>query len=295
MFLWGGVTVCTAAVNSYEGLYAQRFFLGFAEASVSPAFSLITVMWYKRSEVPLRYAIWYSAAGLGVLVGSLILYAIGQVVGPLAPWRYQFIVIGSITSLWAVVLFFILPDNPIHAYFLTQRQRVVAVERLRADQVGIENKTVKREQIIETLTDIKTYWYMIMVFAINLTNGAATGFGSIIVQSFGASFLRIPQSRTGLTVSLVYYTKVNAAPRRRRFHSIRLAARERLHLRPHQELTQLARDAELPPCHRWLSHDLEVGLDQQSYAAVGFLPPLRLRHHSRHGTHAHGLQHGRIH
>ena len=44
MFLWGGVTVCTAAVNSYEGLYAQRFFLGFAEASVSPAFSLITVM-----------------------------------------------------------------------------------------------------------------------------------------------------------------------------------------------------------------------------------------------------------
>ncbi len=230
-----------------------------------------------------------------MLVGSLILYAIGQVVGPLAPWRYQFIVIGSITSLWAIFLFFILPDNPVHAYFLTQRQRVVAVERLRADQVGIENKTVKRDQIIEALTDIKTYWYMLMVFAINLTNGAATGFGSIIVQSFGASSLRIPRvygigdSCIRLTVSLVYYTEVNAAPRRRRFHCIRLASRERLHLCLDQELSHLARDAKLPPCYHRLGHDLEVGLDQQSHAAVGVLPHFRLRHHSRHGPYAHGF------
>lgn len=187
MFLWGGITVCTAAVTSYEGLYAQRFFLGFGEASVSPSFSLITVMWYKRSEVPLRYALWYSASGMGVLVGSLLLYAIGHVQGALAPWKYQFMVIGCVTCVWAIVIFFLLPDSPINAYFLSERQRVVAVERLRADQVGIENKTVKRDQIIETLTDIKTYWYMMMVFAVNLTNGAATGFGSIIVQSFGAS------------------------------------------------------------------------------------------------------------
>ena len=187
MFLWGGVTVCTAAVESYQGLYIQRFFLGVAEASVSPAFSLITVMWYKRSEVPLRYAFWYSATGLGVLIGSLLLYAIGHVKGALAPWRYQFIVIGCITCVWAIVIFFILPNSPVNAFFLNDRQRVVAIERLRADQVGIENKTVKKHQVIETFTDIKTYWYMLMVFCCNLTNGAATGFGSIIVQSFGVS------------------------------------------------------------------------------------------------------------
>ena len=148
-------------------------------------------MWYKRSETSLRYALWYSASGMGVLIGSLLLYAIGHVHGKLAPWRYQFMIIGSVTSVWGIVLWFILPSNPVHASFLTKRQRVVAVERLRSDQVGIENKTVKREQIIETFTDLKTYMYMIMVFAVNLTNGAATGFGSIIVQSFGASTLLI--------------------------------------------------------------------------------------------------------
>jgi MFS family permease len=189
MFLWGCVTVCTAAVKSYQGLYVQRFFLGVTEASVSPAFSLITVMWYKRNEVPLRYAFWYSASGMGVLIGALLLYAIGQIHGKIASWRYQFIIIGCVTSAWGIVLWFLLPDSPITAAFLTQRQRIVAVERLRSDQVGIENKTVKRDQIVETFTDPKTYMYMIMVFAVNLTNGAATAFGSILVQSFG---VRLP-------------------------------------------------------------------------------------------------------
>ncbi len=189
MFLWGCVTVCAAAVQSYPGLYVQRFFLGFTEASISPAFSLITVMWYKRNEVPLRYAFWYSASGIGVLIGSLLLYAIGQIHGKLAPWRYQFIIIGCITSLWGIVLWVVLPDNPIQAFFLTKRQRIIAVERLRSDQIGIENKTVKWDQIIETFQDPKTYMYMTMVFAVNLTNGATTAFGSILVQSFG---VRLP-------------------------------------------------------------------------------------------------------
>lgn len=185
MLLWGGVTICTVAVKSYPGLLAQRFFLGFCEAGIAPAFSLVTVMWYRRQEQPLRYAIWYSASGMGVLVGALLLYAIGLIDGRLSPWRYQFAIIGAITCCWGIVLWFILPDNPVNARFLPERLRVVAIERLRFEQIGIENKTLKPEQIREAFTDPKTYLYMTMVFAINLTNGAATGFGSIIVQSFG--------------------------------------------------------------------------------------------------------------
>lgn len=185
MFLWGVVTVCTVAVTSYKGLLVQRFFLGFTEAGVSPAFSLITVMWYKRQEQPLRFAIWYSSTGLGILVGTLLLYAIGQIEGALAPWRYQFMIIGSVSSVWGVLLWFLLPDSPLTAYFLTEEMRVVAIERMRFEQIGIENKTVKWDQIREAFTDPKTYFYVVMIFAANLTNGAASGFGAIIVQSFG--------------------------------------------------------------------------------------------------------------
>ena len=187
MFLWGIVTILTSVVQTYQGLLVQRFFLGVTEAGVAPAFSLITVMWYRRREQPLRYAIWYSAAGMGVLIGTLILYAVGLINGPLQSWRYQFIVIGSVTSIWGIVIFFALPDSPLKAYFLSDRLKVVAVERLRFEQVGIENKVIKKDQIRETFTDPKTYFYFITVMAVNLTNGAVTGFGSIIVQSFGVS------------------------------------------------------------------------------------------------------------
>lgn len=185
MFLWGGVTVCTVAVNTYQGLLIQRFFLGFAEAGIAPAFSLITAMWYKRQEQPLRYAVWYSSAGMGTLFGALILYAIGQIKGSLAPWRYQFMIIGSVSSLWGVALWFLLPDSPLTAYFLTTEQKVIAVERMRWEQIGIENKTIKMEQIKEAFKDPKTWFYVLMTFLCNFTNGAVTGFGSIIVKSFG--------------------------------------------------------------------------------------------------------------
>lgn len=185
MFLWGGVTVCTVAVTSYHGLLVQRFFLGVAEAGIAPAFSLITAMWYKRSEQPMRFATWLSASGISVLVGSLIFYAIGQVHGRLHPWRYQFMIVGSFSSIWGVALWFLLPDSPLTAWFLTGDMKRVAVERMRLEQIGIENKRFKPEQVREAFVDPKTYFYMVMVFAINLGNGAATGFGSIIVQSFG--------------------------------------------------------------------------------------------------------------
>lgn len=187
IFLWGGVTMCTGAVTNYAGLMVQRFFLGFSEAGIAPAFSLITAMWYKSTEQPLRYAIWYSAVGMGTLLGTLVLYAIGQINGSLAPWQYQFLIIGAASSAWGIIVWFALPDSPMTAYFLTPEQRIIAVERMRYEQTGIENKTVKSEQIKEAFRDPKTWFFIAITFLSNFTNGAVTGFGSIIVKSFGVS------------------------------------------------------------------------------------------------------------
>ena len=157
MFLWGGVTVCTVAVTSYHGLLVQRFFLGVAEAGIAPAFSLITAMWYKRREQPMRFAIWFSASGISILIGSLIFYAIGQVHGKLHPWRYQFMIIGCFSSVWGIMLWFLLPDSPLTAFFLTKDMRRIAVERMRLEQIGIESKRFKPEQLKEAFKDPKTF------------------------------------------------------------------------------------------------------------------------------------------
>ncbi|KAL2815112.1 major facilitator superfamily domain-containing protein [Aspergillus granulosus] len=190
MTIWGGVTICTVAVQSYQGLLVQRFFLGFSEASVSPAFNLVTAMWYRRKEHPLRIAIWYSSTGLGTLVGAMLLYAIGKIDGALEAWRYQFMIIGCVTSVWGIAIWFILPSNPMTARFLTPELRRIAIMRIANEQIGIENKNVKKEQIREALTDPKAWAYVTITFFIMLTNGALTGFGTIITQSFGFSELK---------------------------------------------------------------------------------------------------------
>lgn len=41
--VWGTTLILTPACTGYPGLYAQRFFLGFTEAGISPMFMMIVV------------------------------------------------------------------------------------------------------------------------------------------------------------------------------------------------------------------------------------------------------------
>lgn len=50
-----------------------------------------------------------------------------------------------------------LPDSPVHAHFLTTEERIAALERVRDDQGGTENKKLKKEQIMEALRDVRTW------------------------------------------------------------------------------------------------------------------------------------------
>ncbi|KIM92813.1 hypothetical protein OIDMADRAFT_139014 [Oidiodendron maius Zn] len=185
IMIWGAVTMTTASVKTYAGFMVQRFFLGVCEAAISPAFSLITAMWYKPTEQPLRIAVWYASTGLGGLVGSIATWGIGHIAGALHPWQYQFIILGAITVAWGFVVLYLLPDNPVQARFLSQMQRTIAVERMRRGQTGIENTHFKSYQVKEALLDPKTWLLVVMTLSIQMVNGAVSGFGAIIVSSFG--------------------------------------------------------------------------------------------------------------
>lgn len=50
VLVWGICFILTAACTTYQGIYAQRFFLGFLEAGVGPIFMLIVGQFYKKDE-----------------------------------------------------------------------------------------------------------------------------------------------------------------------------------------------------------------------------------------------------
>ncbi|EFQ88421.1 hypothetical protein PTT_15706 [Pyrenophora teres f. teres 0-1] len=132
------------------GFLAVRFFLGAAEGAVSPAFITITSIWYKKSEHALRIGCWITCNALAQIVGSLLMYGIGQHnTSSLAFWRLMFLVCGIFTSLCGVAFYCTMPDGPDTAWFLTAEEKIAAQHRLREDHDGGDKTTFSMEQLKE--------------------------------------------------------------------------------------------------------------------------------------------------
>jgi ACS family pantothenate transporter-like MFS transporter len=95
IFLWGGLTMITAAVHSPQGIMAIRFFLGLAESSTFVGTHYILGSWYTEEELGKRSGI-FTASGLaGTMFGGFIQTGIHSSldgVRGLSGWRWLFIV-----------------------------------------------------------------------------------------------------------------------------------------------------------------------------------------------------------
>lgn len=56
-------------------------------------------------------------------------------------------------------MFIFLPDSPVTARGLSKRERRIAVDRIRENQTGVENKHLKPYQILEAFKDYKMYLF----------------------------------------------------------------------------------------------------------------------------------------
>lgn len=187
--VWAIVCAATAGVKTYQGLYAQRFFLGFIEAIIPTCFMTIIGSYYTQRENSLRQSWWFSSTGLFTIIGGALNYGFSRISGgDLRRWQYLYIFAGALTLLFGIWCF-ILPSSPVTAFFLSEEERVVAVERLRNGQMGVRNKKLKWTQLKECLIDPKTYLIFIMMMTAYTVNGAVSAFGPLIVSTFGWSTL----------------------------------------------------------------------------------------------------------
>jgi MFS family permease len=182
--VWGVCLMCSAAYTIWQGFYAQRFFLGFLESGVSPMFMLIVGGWYKKEEQALRVGAWYCATGYLSAVSPLIHYGLGHITGGgLNSWQYMYIVAGAITVLWASIILFFMPPDLIRARGFNDRERYIAVARMRANNSGVRNKHFKFDQVLESLRDIKFWLIFSIAFLMMIANGPVSSFIPIITSS----------------------------------------------------------------------------------------------------------------
>jgi MFS transporter, ACS family, allantoate permease len=81
---------------------------------------------------------------MGQIFGGVVAYGINvgaeKSGSAIAPWKIVFLVNGLLTACLGVVFYFVIPDNQLNARWLSPKDRVLAVARVRENQQGIGNK-----------------------------------------------------------------------------------------------------------------------------------------------------------
>lgn len=92
-----------------------------------------------------------------------------------------------------------LPDSLATATFLSEREKVVAFERVRDNQTGTRNRVTKRYQVVEALTDPKTFLLLLLTALSSIPNGGLASFSSLIVRPLAPSSPRRPRAPSRLS------------------------------------------------------------------------------------------------
>lgn len=193
MIIWGTISAATAAAQSYAGLVAIRFFLGFVEAAYFPGCLFLLSSWYTRKELAFRTAILYSGSLISGAFSGLIAAGITNGLDGaqgLAAWRWLFIIEGVITIGIASVAFFVLPNFPRTTGWLSDSERELAIWRLKED-VGMDDWISSEQQtffhgFVLAFKDLKT-WLLMFILIGFVSSGGITNFFPTVVKTLGYS------------------------------------------------------------------------------------------------------------
>lgn len=110
---------------------AARFFLGFFEAGYGPGIPYLLSFFYLRHEIGVRIGVFLSAAPLATCFAGALAYGItsGNDEHRIANWRLLFLVEGLPCIVAGIATYFVLPDSPEKASFLTEEEKLVARAR----------------------------------------------------------------------------------------------------------------------------------------------------------------------
>ncbi|ADV24814.1 hypothetical protein I305_02127 [Cryptococcus gattii E566] len=186
VFGWGAAQACMAAAHNWAGLMAARAFLGLFEAGCLPLFSLLTSQWYRRSEQPVRVAVWYSTNGIATIVAAILSFGLSHVDSPhIKGWQLIFIVCGIITCLTAPIIYMFVDADVASARFLSEEDKAKGIERLRANQTGTGSNEFKLSHVWELFYDPKSYLFLALALLLNVGASVTNIFGPTLIKGFG--------------------------------------------------------------------------------------------------------------
>ena len=87
------------------------------------------------------------------IFGSGVAYGTSSTHSKFASWRIFFLIIGLITIIVGFAVFMVLPDSPVKALRFTEAEKVAALLRVKENQSGTQNATLKKEQVLAEMSE----------------------------------------------------------------------------------------------------------------------------------------------
>ncbi|KAL7776766.1 hypothetical protein CFE70_007185 [Pyrenophora teres f. teres 0-1] len=190
MFGFGLVTMLQGFVQSYSGLLTTRFFLGVFESGMFPGAFYLIGMWYRRHEAQKRYSFFFSSTTLAGAFGGLLASAIGKMdnMRGYRGWRYIFILEGLLTIVFSFAFFFLLPNFPEEAKWLSEPERAFVQARLQIDQGrSAAERPIKLRDVANVFKDPKIIVGGFMYFGLIVPAYGYAYFSPTIIRTYGYS------------------------------------------------------------------------------------------------------------
>ncbi|GAA5880419.1 hypothetical protein JCM16303_003937 [Sporobolomyces ruberrimus] len=213
ILLWATALILHSATGKFAPFFVFRLLLGAFESVVSPVLIALVASFYAINEQSKRIGAFYAMNGVTNIVGGLIAYGITFYEGDAVEhWRIIYFVLGGMAFAVGILVTGWLADSPATARFLSEREKLIALERVRGNQSGTISHRFKKAQAVEALCDVKMWFLLFLMACISVPNSCITSFTSILIKSFGytsqeALLFNIPSGVVAIitTLSVSYW------------------------------------------------------------------------------------------
>ncbi|SMR53239.1 unnamed protein product [Zymoseptoria tritici ST99CH_1E4] len=202
------VTASIAGVKGYDGLLTCRILLGFFNACINPAVSLILSRFYRRDEQALRFGYIHCTPGLAGAIGGLVSFGFQNVHSTsLNSWRIMFLTIGSFSIVVASIAMFFLPSTPMSAKFLTIPEKRAMLHHIASNATGVSSNRFSPAHMLSLLKDPQMYMLALFLLTYSASSGLLSPYAATLIKGLGytskqSALLHIPNGVISVFVTI---------------------------------------------------------------------------------------------
>lgn len=148
--------------------YLKAVILMYFQKGLYPGLVFYQTFWYRPEERSLRIAAFISTSLLAGAFNGAVAYAVGQIndVHGLSGWQWLFILEGIPSCAAGLVVLLVLPGYPGSARWLTDKEKKLAIERLKFCGSSENDKAMTWVDAKETLMERRLYVHYLVSFGL---------------------------------------------------------------------------------------------------------------------------------